>query len=186
MNQIMSADDLSRATTRIAHEIVEGNQGTDDLILLGIPTRGIPFAQRLAEALSSIGDKVIEAGSLDIGMYRDDIDTRPKTTIGPTEIPEPMDGKVVVLTDDVLFTGRTIRAALDALVDLGRPSAVQLAVVVDRGHRQLPIRADYVGKNIPTSITEHVAVRFEEIDGEEGVWMGDGDPQPVADSEGDE
>ena len=123
--------------------------------------------------MSSIGDKAIEAGSLDIGMYRDDIDTRPKTRIGPTEIPEPIDGKVVVLTDDVLFTGRTIRAALDALVDLGRPSAVQLAVVVDRGHRQLPIRADYVGKNIPTAITEHVAVRFAEIDGDDGVYMGD-------------
>lgn len=186
MNQIMSADDLSRATTRIAHEIVEANQGTDDLVLLGIPTRGIPFARRLADALSSIGDSTIAAGSLDIGMYRDDIDTRPKTRIGPTEIPEPIDGKVVILTDDVLFTGRTIRAALDALVDLGRPSAVQLAVVVDRGHRQLPIRADYVGKNIPTAISQHVAVRFSEIDGDDGVWMGDGDPRAATGSEEDE
>jgi pyrimidine operon attenuation protein/uracil phosphoribosyltransferase len=186
MNQIMSADDLSRATTRIAHEIVEANQGTDNLVLLGIPTRGIPFAHRLADALSSIGDKAIEAGSLDIGMYRDDIDTRPKTRIGPTEIPEPIDGKVVVLTDDVLFTGRTIRAALDALVDLGRPSAVQLAVVVDRGHRQLPIRADYVGKNIPTAITEHVAVRFAEIDGDDGVYMGDSDHETDSGNEEDE
>ena len=183
MNQIMSDEDLSRATTRIAHEIVERNQGTENLVLLGIPTRGIPFAVRLADALSSIGTKSIAAGSLDIGMYRDDIDTRPKTRIGPTEIPEPIDGKVVVLTDDVLFTGRTIRAALDALVDLGRPSAVQLAVVVDRGHRQLPIRADYVGKNIPTSITEHVAVRFAESDGEEGVWMGHETTPAISESE---
>ena len=172
MKQIMSAEDLSRATTRIAHEVVEANQGTSDLVLLGIPTRGVPFAQRLAESLSAIGDTNIAAGSLDIGMYRDDIDTRPKTRIGPTVVPEPIDGKVVVLCDDVLFTGRTIRAALDALVDLGRPSAVQLAVVVDRGHRQLPIRADYVGKNLPTSISERVAVRFAEVDDEDGVWMG--------------
>ena len=108
-------------------------------------------------------------------MYRDDLDTRPRTRIGPTDIPEPIDGKIVVLADDVLFTGRTIRAALDALADLGRPAAVQLAVVVDRGHRQLPIRADYVGKNLPTSKEEHVAVRFEETDAEDGVWMGRGE-----------
>jgi pyrimidine operon attenuation protein/uracil phosphoribosyltransferase len=172
MQQLMSEEDLARATTRIAHEIVERNQGLDNIVLLGIPTRGKPFADRLASALSTIDGRDLTAGSLDIGMYRDDIDTRPRRRIGPTEIPEPIDGKVVVIADDVLFTGRTIRAALDALVDLGRPASVQLAVVVDRGHRQLPIRADYVGKNIPTSLSEHVAVRFVEIDGQEGVWMG--------------
>ncbi len=174
MNQIMDTDDLARATTRIAHEIVERNQGVDDLVVLGIPTRGRPFADRIAAALSEIAGRPILAGSLDIGMYRDDIDTRPKTRIGPTEIPEPIDGKVVVLVDDVLFTGRTIRAALDALTDIGRPAEVHLAVVVDRGHRQLPIRADYVGKNLPTALSEHVAVRFEEIDGTDGVWAGEG------------
>ena len=172
MRQVMTADDLARATRRIAHEIVEGNQGLDDVVILGIPTRGRPFAQRIAEALSDVEGVTVAAGSVDIGMYRDDIDARPKIRLGPTELPEPIDGKVVVLADDVLFTGRTIRAALDALTDLGRPSIVQLAVVVDRGHRQLPIRADYVGKNIPTSTSEHVAVRFAETDGEDGVWIG--------------
>ena len=172
MRHVMTAEDLARATRRIAHEIVEGNHGLADVVVLGIPTRGKPFADRVAAALSDIEGVPVAAGSVDIGMYRDDIDTRPKTRIGPTELPEPIDGKVVVLTDDVLFTGRTIRAALDALTDLGRPSAVQLAVVVDRGHRQLPIRADYVGKNIPTSLSERVSVRFEEIDGEDGVWIG--------------
>ena len=171
MRQILTEEDLSRITKRIAHEIVEGNQGLDHVVILGIPTRGRPFADRIAEALSAIVERDVEAGSIDIGMYRDDIDTRPKTRIGPTEIPEPLDGATVVLADDVLFTGRTIRAALDALADIGRPAAVQLAVVIDRGHRQLPIRADYVGKNIPTSLTEHVAVRFTETDGEDGVWI---------------
>ena len=171
MRQILTEEDLSRITKRIAHEIVEGNQGLDHVVILGIPTRGCPFADRIAEALSAIVERDVEAGSIDIGMYRDDIDTRPKTRIGPTEIPEPLDGATVVLADDVLFTGRTIRAALDALADIGRPAAVQLAVVIDRGHRQLPIRADYVGKNIPTSLTEHVAVRFTETDGEDGVWI---------------
>ncbi len=172
MRQMMDEEDLSRLTRRIAHEIVERNHGLDNTVLLGIPTRGRPFADRLASALSEIENRTVIAGSIDIGMYRDDIDSRPKTRIGPTDIPEDLDGKTVVLTDDVLYTGRTIRAALDALADLGRPSAVQLAVVVDRGHRELPIRADYVGKNIPTSRDEHVSVRFAEIDGEDGVWIG--------------
>jgi len=170
----MSTEDLTRVTRRIAHEIIERNHGAKDVVLVGIPTRGMPFASRIASELSEIEGRQIVAGSLDIGMYRDDLDTRPKTRIGPTVIPENIDGRTVVIADDVLFTGRTIRAALDALADLGRPGSVQLAVVVDRGHRQLPIRADFVGKNIPTSLTERVSVRFEEIDGEEGVWIDQG------------
>jgi pyrimidine operon attenuation protein/uracil phosphoribosyltransferase len=173
MRQVMSADDLGRVVRRVAHEIVERNQGMDRVLILGIPTRGRPFADRLAGALADIEGEAVIAGSLDIGMYRDDLDTRPRTRIGPTDIPKPIDGADVVLVDDVLFTGRTIRAALDALADLGRPASVQLAVIVDRGHRQLPIRADYVGKNIPTSISERVSVRMRPIDDEDGVWVGE-------------
>lgn len=172
MPQVMTEDDLTRATTRIAHEIVERNHGPEGIIVLGIPTRGVPFASRIGAALTAIAGHPVATGSVDIGMYRDDIDTRPRTRIGPTEIPGPIDGSVVVLADDVLFTGRTIRAALDALADIGRPAVVQLAVVVDRGHRQLPIRADFVGKNLPTSLDEHVSVRFTETDGVDGVWTG--------------
>ncbi|GMQ97516.1 MAG: bifunctional pyr operon transcriptional regulator/uracil phosphoribosyltransferase PyrR [Acidimicrobiia bacterium] len=176
LRQVMDSDDLGRVTKRIAHEIAERNHGLDEVVLLGIPTRGKPFADRIAAALSDIHGAGFTAGSLDVGMYRDDIDIRPRARIGPTDIPELLDGKTVVLADDVLFTGRTIRAALDALADLGRPSAVQLAVVIDRGHRELPIRADYVGKNIPTSLTEHVSVRFLGIDDEDGVWIGQSEP----------
>ena len=171
MQRVMSEEDLGRLTTRIAHEIVERNHGTGDVVLVGIPTRGRPFADRIAVALNEIEEGDVVAGSLDIGMYRDDLDTRPRTRTGPTELPRNIDGRTVVIADDVLYTGRTIRAALDALADLGRPGSVQLAVVVDRGHRQLPIRADFVGKNIPTSISERVSVRFHEVDGEEGVWI---------------
>jgi pyrimidine operon attenuation protein/uracil phosphoribosyltransferase len=167
----MSEEDLGRVTKRIAHEIAERNHGASNVVLVGIPTRGKPFADRLAAALGEIEDRDVVAGSLDIGMYRDDLETRPRTRIGPTDMPEDIDGKTVVIADDVLYTGRTIRAALDALADLGRPGSVQLAVIVDRGHRQLPIRADFVGKNIPTSVSERVSVRFEEIDGQEGVWI---------------
>lgn len=172
MRQVMTSDDLGRIATRIAHEIVERNSGMDSVLLLGIPTRGKPFADRLATALSEIAGTEVVAGSLDIGMYRDDLDTRPRTRIGPTDIPGTIDGSDVVLVDDVLYTGRTIRAALDALADLGRPATVQLAVIVDRGHRQLPIRPDYVGKNIPTASTDHVSVRLEPVDSEDGVWVG--------------
>ena len=173
MRQVMNGDDLVRVTRRIAHEIVERNQGIDEVVLLGIPTRGKPFADRLASELSAIEEQSVRAGSLDIGLYRDDLDLRPRTRLGPTIIPDDIDGKTVVLADDVLFTGRTIRAALDAIADIGRPAAVQLAVVVDRGHRQLPIRPDYVGKNIPTSQSERVSVRFSEVDGQDGVWIGE-------------
>jgi pyrimidine operon attenuation protein/uracil phosphoribosyltransferase len=171
----MTAEDLGRATRRIAHEIVERNQGMDDVVVLGIPTRGKPFADRLAVELSEIEGRQIRAGSLDIGLYRDDLDLRPRTRLGPTIIPDDIDAKTVVLVDDVLYTGRTIRAALDALADIGRPAAVQLAVVVDRGHRQLPIRADFVGKNTPTSQSERVSVQFAEVDGQDGVWIGEAD-----------
>lgn len=171
MRRVMSTEDLGRVTQRIAHEIVERNHGISDVVIVGIPTRGKPFADRIAAALSDIEGREVVAGSLDIGMYRDDLDTRPRTRIGPTDMPEDIGGKTVVIADDVLFTGRTIRAALDALADLGRPGAVQLAVVIDRGHRQLPIRADFVGKSIPTAETDRILVRFDEIDGEEGVWV---------------
>lgn len=172
MRQVMNAEDIQRVATRIAHEIVERNHGLETVLILGIPTRGRPFADRIASALSEIAGTQVTAGSLDIGMYRDDLDTRPRTRIGPTDIPKPIDGADVVLADDVLYTGRTIRAALDALADLGRPASVQLAVIVDRGHRQLPIRPDFVGKNIPTSASEHVAVRLTPNDEEDGVWIG--------------
>ena len=173
MRQVMNADDLGRVIRRIAHEIVERNEGLDNVVILGIPTRGKPFADRLSAELSTIEGNPVRAGSLDIGLYRDDLDLRPRTRLGPTIIPDDIDGRTVVLADDVLFTGRTIRAALDALADIGRPASVQLAVVVDRGHRQLPIRADFVGKNTPTSHGERVSVRFAEIDGEDGVWIGE-------------
>ncbi len=145
--------------------------GVADLLLVGIRTRGGPLAERLAELLSEIEGTEIPIGIVDIGMYRDDIDTRPRIELGPTELPGDIDGKTIVLVDDVLYTGRTIRAALDALADIGRAEIVQLAVVVDRGHRELPIRADFVGKNLPTSRTEHVTVKVAEIDGEDGVWI---------------
>jgi pyrimidine operon attenuation protein/uracil phosphoribosyltransferase len=176
--RVLDGGDIGRAITRIAHEIVERNHGSADLILLGIHTRGVPLADRLAAEIEEIEGKGIPTGRIDIGLYRDDLDTRPKTRIGKTEVPEELDGSTVVLVDDVLFTGRTIRAALDAITDLGRPSRIQLAGLVDRGHRELPIRPDYVGKNLPTSLDERVKARFAETDdGEEGVWIergGDG------------
>ena len=158
---------------RIAHEIIERNHGASNVVVVGIPTRGKPFARRIATELSKIENQDVATGSLEIGRYRDDHDTRPNNRTGATDIPVDIEGATVVIADDVLFTGRTIRAALDALADLGRPGSVQLAVVIDRGHRQLPIRADFVGKNIPTALTERVSVRFEETDNEDGVWIDD-------------
>jgi pyrimidine operon attenuation protein/uracil phosphoribosyltransferase len=171
---VLTAADISRALTRIAHEIVERNKGAHDLVLLGIPTRGVPLATRLAERLAAIEgtpadgapDPHAIVGELDVTMYRDDLHRHPTRTIGATRLPASgIDGKVVVLVDDVLYSGRTIRAALDAISDLGRPRAVQLAALVDRGHRELPIRPDFVGKNLPTSTSERVSVRLAEIDG---------------------
>ncbi|NUU26329.1 MAG: bifunctional pyr operon transcriptional regulator/uracil phosphoribosyltransferase PyrR [Streptomycetaceae bacterium] len=170
---VLDASDIARVLTRVAHEIVERAKGADDVVLLGIPTRGVALARRLAERLEDIEDTRIPVGALDITMYRDDLRLRPARALERTEIPaDGVDGKLVVLVDDVLFSGRTIRAALDALNDIGRPRAVQLAVLVDRGHRELPIRADYVGKNLPTSQREKVQVLLAEYDGRDAVLLG--------------
>ena len=169
---VLDARDLSRALTRIAHEILERNKGSEGLVLLGIPTRGVPLAQRIAAKISAVEGVDVPVGSLDVTMYRDDLRMRPARTLLPTEIPTGgIDGRTVVLVDDVLFSGRTIRAALDAMNDVGRPRNVRLAVLVDRGHRELPIRADFVGKNLPTSLVETVAVRLEELDGVDAVTI---------------
>lgn len=176
---VLGEAEISRALTRISYEIVERNKGLDDVVVMGIPTRGAPLAkrltQRLIEASQDQSGSISESdllGSLDITMHRDDLDRRPVRNIGETREPgRGIDNNVVVLVDDVLFSGRTIRAALDALSDLGRPKAVQLAVLVDRGHRQLPIRADYVGKNLPTSLEERVSVQLLEVDGTDAVTI---------------
>jgi pyrimidine operon attenuation protein/uracil phosphoribosyltransferase len=167
---VMSADDVRRAIVRIAHEIVEQNRGCQDLILVGMRTRGVPLAQRIAEAIRSFESEDVPVGALDIGLYRDDLPARGiDVEIKPSEMPEDIADRRVVLVDDVLYTGRTIRAALDALIDLGRPLMIQLAILIDRGHRELPIRPDFVGKNLPTSRRESVAVRLREHDGEDRV-----------------
>jgi len=163
---VLDEQDISRALTRITHEILERNRDAEGLLLLGIPTRGVPLAQRIAARMSAVEGRDVSPGSLDITMYRDDLRMKPARALEHTSIPDDVDDKTVVLVDDVLFSGRTIRAALDALGDLGRPKAVQLAVLVDRGHRELPIRADFVGKNLPTSLAETVKVRLVETDDE--------------------
>jgi len=173
--EVLEASDLGRALTRIAHEILERTKGGTDVVLLGIPTRGVGLARRLARRMSEVEGRDVPAGSLDITMYRDDLRLRPARALARTEVPGgDVDGKLVVLVDDVLFSGRTVRAALDALGELGRPRAVQLAVLVDRGHRELPIKADYVGKNLPTSKREQVTVLIEELDGRDAVLVGPG------------
>ena len=167
---VLSPDDIRRAVRRIAHEIVERNRGLEDVVLVGMRTRGVPLARRLAGALREFEGEDVPVGALDIGLYRDDIPyLELRTRIQPTELPTDIDGKHVVLVDDVLYTGCSIRAALDALIDFGRPAGIQLAVLVDRGHRELPIRPDYVGKNIPTSLREDVRVLLEETDGRDEV-----------------
>jgi len=177
---ILTADDIRRAIRRIAHEIIERNRGLQDIVLVGLRTRGVPLAKRIAAAIEQFEGGHVPVGALDIGLYRDDlahIDVS-SARIHPTNLPIDIDGKRVVLVDDVLFTGRSIRAALDALTDFGRPSSIQLAVLVDRGHRELPIRADYVGKNIPTSIHEEVQVLLAETDGIDEVRLSKGAVQP--------
>ena len=163
---LMSPDDVRRAIVRIAHEIVEQNQGCRELMLVGMRTRGVPLAQRLAATIREFEGEEVPVGALDIGLYRDDLPARgTRIEIKPSELPQDIADKRVVLVDDVLYTGRSIRAALDALIDYGRPQRIQLAVLVDRGHRELPIRADFVGKNVPTSRQDEVVVQLEEIDG---------------------
>jgi pyrimidine operon attenuation protein/uracil phosphoribosyltransferase len=170
MSVVLNAGEINRALRRISHEILEKNHGSADVLLLGIPTRGAFLSKRIAEDINEIEKTPIAAGTLDITMYRDDLRMRPPRTLLPTEIPSGgIDGKHVVLVDDVFYSGRTIRAALDALNEIGRPKSVQLAVLIDRGHRELPIRADFVGKNIPTSKEETVKVHLTEIDGSDAV-----------------
>lgn len=172
MPEVMDADRMSRALTRIAHEILERNRGVDELALVGIRTRGVPLARRLARALKEINGDDVPTGALDITLYRDDLLGKlEQPQLKGTDILFDLTGRDVILIDDVLFTGRTIRAALDELIDLGRPRSIQLAVLVDRGHRQLPIRADYVGKNIPTAANESIRVHVTEVDGEDTVLL---------------
>jgi pyrimidine operon attenuation protein/uracil phosphoribosyltransferase len=173
---VLDQADVGRALTRIAHEIVERNHGADDVVLLGIPTRGATLARRLAARIADVEGRQVPVGSLDVTMYRDDLRLRGVRPLEEMEIPASgVDDRIVVLVDDVLFSGRTVRAGLDALSDLGRPRVVQLAVLVDRGHRELPIRADYVGKNLPTSLRETVHVLLSETDGRDGVLLGPAD-----------
>ncbi|HEY8482379.1 MAG TPA: bifunctional pyr operon transcriptional regulator/uracil phosphoribosyltransferase PyrR [Spirillospora sp.] len=179
---VLEEPDIRRALTRIAHEILERTKGAHDVLLLGIQTRGVTLAERLAAALREFEGRPVPWGSLDVTMHRDDLRLRPARALGRTEVPSGgIDDRVVVLVDDVLFSGRTVRAALDALNDLGRPRAVQLAVLVDRGHRELPIRADYVGKNLPTSKRETVKVLLRENDGRDAVLLG---PAPAGQAGG--
>lgn len=168
--RILDRDGIRRALTRIAHEIIERNKGTDDLVLIGIRRRGVPLARRLADKIKEIEGSQVPVGILDITLYRDDLSSLyPHPVVRQTEVKFSVKGKKIILIDDVLFTGRTVRAALDAIVDLGRPRNIQLAALIDRGHRELPIRADYIGKNVPTSRRELVEVRLAETDGEDEV-----------------
>ena len=168
---IWDSDDVNRALKRIAHQVLESNRGAEGLVLLGIRTRGIPLARRLGAFISEAEGVKVPVGELDITMYRDDLRKNPTRAVGPTRIPVDLTGRTVVLVDDVLYSGRTIAAAMDALKDLGRPRVVRLAVLIDRGHRELPIQADHVGKDLPTSSAEHVRVTVAEIDGEDLVTL---------------
>src|SRR5437762_2724002 len=172
MPLVMDADRMGRALTRMAHEILERNRGLDEIALVGIRTRGVPLARRISRSLHDINGDDVPTGALDITLYRDDLMRHavgPQPVVRRTEIPFSIDGRKILLVDDVLYTGRTIRAALDALIDFGRPKSIQLVVLVDRGHRELPIKADYVGKNLPTSVSQSVQVHLEEIDGRDAV-----------------
>ncbi len=174
MRRLLDAGDLARMVRRLAHELIEGNGGADDLVLLGVRTRGVPIARRLAEAIATIENVDVPVGELDVTLYRDDLALRDPMPIGATEIPVDVEGRTVVLVDDVLFTGRTVRAALDATSALGRPARIRLVCLVDRGHRELPVRADHVGKNLPTAAEEKVVVRLVETDGVDEVVIEDG------------
>ncbi|WP_414172350.1 bifunctional pyr operon transcriptional regulator/uracil phosphoribosyltransferase PyrR [Clavibacter tessellarius] len=180
---VLQPSDIARALTRIAHEILESNRGPQDLLLLGIPTRGTILAERIGRILTRLEPDAPAdlVGSLDVTMYRDDLQRNPTRAPAPSRLPAGgVDGRTVVLVDDVLFSGRTVRAALDAIGDLGRPKAVRLAALVDRGHRELPIRADFVGKNLPSSLAERIFVRLDEIDGEDAVTIAGPDDAPAA------
>lgn len=169
---LLGPDEIKRTVRRLAHEIVENNRGAEGLVLVGLLSRGYPIARRLAVAIAEFEGVQVPVGSLDIGPYRDDVNLRHSAPmLRPSNIPGDITGRTVVLVDDVLFTGRSVRAALDALNDFGRPARVRLCVLVDRGHRELPIRPDFVGKNIPTQLVQKVRVRLAETDGEEGVWV---------------
>jgi pyrimidine operon attenuation protein/uracil phosphoribosyltransferase len=168
-HQIMNTDDIRRALTRVSHEILEHNRGIEDLVIVGIQTRGVTLAHRLSKNIEEYEGNQVPVAELDISLYRDDLQHRSRPVIKPTSFPVDIRDKKVVLVDDVLYTGRTIRAAMDAMNDFGRPQQIQLAILLDRGHRELPIRADYIGKNIPTSLEEQVKVRLAEIDGVDEV-----------------
>jgi pyrimidine operon attenuation protein/uracil phosphoribosyltransferase len=174
VRQLMTHDDMRRAIRRMAHEVVERNRGADGLMIVGLQRRGVPLAERLAAAINEIEGVQVPVGALDINLYRDDLTARPQPLVRPTTLPISVEGTIIVLVDDVFYTGRTARAALNALMDLGRPKQVQLAVMVDRGHRELPIRADYVGKNVPTATNEQIQVRVVEFDGTEEVVLVEG------------
>ena len=173
---VLTQADITRALTRISHEILESNRGAENLVILGIPTRGVALARRIAEIIQRIepASAAVRVGALDVTMYRDDLTRNRTRTPAPTQVPGSIDGATVVLVDDVLYSGRTIRAALDALGDHGRPSVVRLAVLVDRGHRELPIRADFVGKNLPSASNERINVHVIEVDGDEFVSIDGG------------
>ena len=167
---VMDADEIRRALTRVAHEIIEKNKGAEKLAMVGIRRKGVPLAERLAALISEIEGTKVPVGILDIALYRDDFMTK-QSAVGQTEIPFDVNGRTIVLVDEVMYTGRTVRCALDALMDMGRPASIQLAVLIDRGHRELPIRADFVGKNLPTSHKETVDVQLKEIQGEDKVFI---------------
>lgn len=169
--KIMEEPDVRRAIRRISHEIVEHNKGGIDLVIVGIRTRGVPLSRRIADAISNIEEVEVLQGSLDITLYRDDLHTLSQPVVKETHLPGDIGGKNVVIVDDVLYTGRSVRAAMDAMIDFGRPRTIQLAVLVDRGHRELPIRADYIGRNIPTSHGEKIKVSLQEVDGEDAVYI---------------
>lgn len=173
-NQVMDSEEIRRAVTRIAHEIIERNRGAENLAIIGIQSRGVPLAQRLGDLIEKIEGVNVPVGSLNIALYRDDYAVRQPQAIGKTDVPFDVTDKKVVLVDEVLYTGRTIRSALDAIMDMGRPAAIQLAVLIDRGHRELPIRADYVGRNLPTSRRELVVVKLRETDDDERVLIAKG------------